>query len=143
MSVPAPTLSHLSQLSQLKQKRYVVSVMTLLMIGAVVWVSTSLLGTYRRTKIPPETQAMAKPLTPSLDLTVLEDIEQRRTFTSEELATFPIYKLIIDPTTNRERIVPLDYQPTPSPITVVPTTVITSSPTPSPSLLNSENLSTP
>lgn len=101
----------------------------------MIWVAFSLLRSQRKTAISTELRNLAKPLTPTINRTVLDEIEQMKSFSSSELSQFPIYTIIISEETGFEQVVTKDErerqlellnQPSPSPSPSV-------SPSPSPS----------
>jgi len=64
------------------------------LVTVSVWVGISLITSQTKTSLSPELQALALPLNPSLNLEVLGQIEQKRTYDPSTLTSFPIYSLV-------------------------------------------------
>lgn len=111
-------------LDQLKQRQRLLQILIFSLVTIAVWVGLSLFRTQRQTTISPELRGLAEPLTPTINQSILSELEQKRVYTSSELQNFPIYKFIVDTQTGSEQVVTIDVEPTPSP---------TATPTPSPS----------
>ncbi|HYD34938.1 MAG TPA: hypothetical protein VD999_02630 [Vitreimonas sp.] len=120
-----------TQLTGLRRKQHLLYLMLFTFATILVWVVISLLSSQNKTKISPQLLLLAKPLTPTINRQVLDRLEQKRVYTAQELARFPIYTLIITKegdarvTTLQEADVILSQPASPS--TVRP------SPSPSPS----------
>lgn len=82
-----------SELSNLRHSRQLLIILMFSLVTIVAWVSISLITSQKKTTISAELQALALPLTPSLNLEVLSDIESKRMYSANELASFPIYVL--------------------------------------------------
>lgn len=66
------------------------------LVAAIVWVGTSLFQSQRSTGIDPELQQLAEPLNPNINTFAIDRLEQRRSFSAEELADFPIFKIELE-----------------------------------------------
>jgi hypothetical protein len=82
------------QLTGLYRKQHILGVLLFSLVTIVVWVSISLITSQRKTSISPELQKLAKPLTPTLNLEVVEQIEAKKKYSESELASFPIYRTL-------------------------------------------------
>lgn len=92
----------------LKQKKQTLTILILLFICMLGWGIVSLFATQRDSKVDSEMLKLAKPLSPSVDTTALAKLESKRDFTTEELANFAIYKIVIDTKSQKERIISID-----------------------------------
>lgn len=84
------------------------AILVLLFVCVVFWMGGTLFSSQRDTKIDPELTRLAKPLSPTLDVTVIEQIEEKRQYTEDELANFTIYKIVLTKSTREERVVSID-----------------------------------
>jgi hypothetical protein len=100
----------------LKQKKQSLTIMILLMICVFGWVIVSVFSSQKESKVDPTLTVLAKPLTPVLDTEVFNTLQGKRSFTDEELASFPIYRIVVDPKTQTETIISID-EPVPTNIT--------------------------
>jgi hypothetical protein len=91
------------------------------------WISVSLFSSQRSTKISPDVNKLAEPLVPTLDTSVLDTIDSKVTYTTEELADFPIMVIVNDTQTQEERIVPIGTAVLPSTRTTSPARPATTS----------------
>ena len=82
-----------SQLSSLQHKQTFLRLMIFTLVTVMIWVSITLFSTQRETGIKPELLVLAETLNPNINTQVLERVEQKRYFSPEELADFPIYAL--------------------------------------------------
>lgn len=116
-----------SQLQNLKHKNQLMTILVLLLVCVFSWGIASIFSSQRGSKLPADLAKLAKPLNPNLDTTILNTLEAKRTFTEEELAAFQIFKIVVDPVTQKERILDINDEivvstPTPRPqATVAPT----------------------
>src|SRR5258708_24965224 len=60
----------------------------------LVWVGASLFLSQQHTGISTELQQLARPLNPNIHIEVVDQIQQKRTFSSEELQGFSILRLV-------------------------------------------------
>lgn len=79
------------QLKSLQDNQKLLSILLFSFVTIVIWITISLVTSQKRTAISPESQALAKPLNPSINTDVLNQIEQKRSFQATELQEFPIY----------------------------------------------------
>lgn len=97
-----------SQFAILKHKSQLLTILTLLFVCVIGWVVVSLFASQQKSKIDVQLSKLAQPLTPSLDLETLNLLENKRSFTDEELANFTIYRVYVDPRSRTEQIIPID-----------------------------------
>lgn len=82
------------QLKSLQGNQKILGVFIFSLITVVIWISLSLVTSQTKTAISPESQALAKPLNPSINTDVLNSIEGKRIYETSELEDFPIYILL-------------------------------------------------
>ena len=111
------------------------------LVTIMIWVGLSIFQTQQRTGISEELQQLALPLNPNINTEVLNRINQKRSYSPEELADFPVYRLTRDAEGNDKIVTTLPATPAPTPITAPPGTdqsapsVASNSATPTPSAL--------
>ncbi len=119
------------EISKLRRSQQVLTMLVLLFVAVIFWIIVSVFSSQRHSKISPEVQKMAQPLSPAIDDSVFDKLEEKRVFSEEELADFPIM-IQVDMGKGEKKIVPLGTDlatPTPRPVSTA---------TPRPSLLNDE-----
>lgn len=84
------------QLLSLQRRQQMLYIGMFSLVTVMVWVAVNLFQSQKSTQISAELKKKALPLTPSLNQQVIQQIEDKRGFTTEELANFPIYKLILN-----------------------------------------------
>jgi ABC-type Na+ efflux pump permease subunit len=80
-----------SQFRKLQQRRELLVILLFLLVIVFFWITLSLFSSQFDSGITPEQQKLAVPLSPNLDLAVIEKLEQKHFFDSSELTTFPVY----------------------------------------------------
>lgn len=109
------------QFALLKHKKQMLTILTLLFICVLGWVIVTLFASQQESKVDTKLSKLAQPLTPSLDLTTLDSLESKRSFSESELANFPIYRVYVDPRTREEKIISIDEPlPTSTPRAATP-----------------------
>lgn len=126
-------------IKKLQQNKQFLTIMILLFVILLFWITISLISSQTTEKISPELQKLSKPLTPVVDSEVLTRISEKRQYTSDELSAFTIYKVLVSRDGTTERVVPIevtaeDLEPTETP---------PSTPSPGGSLLQGEIEPTP
>ena len=127
--------SFVGEISKLRRNQQVLTGLVLLFVVVIFWIIVSLFSSQRDSKISPELQKLATPLNPAINDTVFTGLEDKRVFSEEELADFPIM-IQVDMGKGEKKVVPLGTSaatPTPRPIT-------TPTPTMRPSLLNEDEV---
>jgi hypothetical protein len=100
--------SFTKDLIRLKSNRQFLTIMILLFVVVLFWVFVSVATSQRSERISPELTRLATPLIPSVELEVVSRIQQKRSYTNQELSSFTIYKILTDPDGRTERVVPLE-----------------------------------
>lgn len=95
-------------LQSLRTNRQFLAILILLFISVFFWIFINLLSSQTREEVSAELTLLAKPLTPSVDKETLQEINQKKSYSQEELASFVIYKILLSRDGKTERIVPLD-----------------------------------
>lgn len=95
-------------IKQLQQNKQFLTVLILLFVALLFWITISLITTQTEEKISPELQKLAKPLTPVIDTQVFEKISEKRQYSEDELSEFTIYKILISSDGRTDRVVPLE-----------------------------------
>lgn len=106
------------QLANLRQQQQLLYILVFSFATILIWLALSLFTSQKKTEISKELQELAKPLSPTINRTILEQLQQERVFTEAELADFPIYKILVSEE-GAERMVTIDTDedvtPSPSP----------------------------
>ncbi len=82
------------ELLGLQHKQQLLGVLVFSLVTVVVWVSISMITSQTKNTISPVLLKLAKPLTPTLATETIELLEEKRSFTAEELSDFPIYHTV-------------------------------------------------
>ena len=88
-------------------------------VTVVLWVGFSIFSSQQKPQISEELQKMAVPLNPNLNLEVVSRIEQKKSYSDEELSNFTIFTVVQDKT-GAQSITTLDGTPVSSPNKVSP-----------------------
>lgn len=96
------------ELQKIKKSKQALVILIFLFITVSFWIGTTIFSSQTREKISPELIEIARPLNPNLRLEVLESIEAKRLYSSEELEAFAIYKLLATGDGQTQRIVPIE-----------------------------------
>lgn len=97
-----------SDIKKMRKNKQFLAILILLFIGLFFWVIVSLVTSQTSEKISPELTKLSAPLTPALDIATLEQIEQKRAYTPQELSQFTIYKVLTTRDGRSQRIVPIE-----------------------------------
>lgn len=84
------TTESLNPLKRLQQRKELLVILVFLFVIVIVWIALSLFSSQQKTGITAEQQKLAQPLTPVLDESVIEKLEAKKMYTSNDLADFPI-----------------------------------------------------
>ena len=93
---------------KIKQSKQFLTIFILLFVVLLFWIIISLVSSQTATKIDPELQLFAKPLTPVIDTEIFNGISAKKEYTAEELAGFTIFKVLTSRDGRTERIVPIE-----------------------------------
>lgn len=80
-----------NELNTLRQRQQILAILVFALVAISTWVGVSLLSSQRQTRLSSELLELAKPLNPSINTTVIEQISQKRQYTADELDDFPIF----------------------------------------------------
>jgi hypothetical protein len=126
-----------SAISRLQKQQGLLRVLIFSFVTVMVWIGFSLFQSQQHTGISPELQKMAVPLNPNIDLTVIERIRQKRSFSPQELQNFPIYKII---QTHEGEVIVTDKSQVPG---ETPTPTPSATPGPTPTAVTASGSATP
>lgn len=111
---------YLNILQRLRRKEGLFRVLMFTLVTVLCWIGFSILWTQQTTTITSDVQRLTNPLSPNINRDAFTEIANRRTFTDEELASFPIYKVLIDADGNRtivdQNAVPIPTTETQAPV---------------------------
>ena len=79
------------QIVALKHKKFLFTFLIFLLIVTMAWVTASLFTSQNKLKISTDFKEMSKPLTPNLDLTIFEQLQEKQFYDKDQLDEFPIY----------------------------------------------------
>lgn len=113
------------QLVNIRQQQQLLYILVFSFATILIWVAIGLFSSQKKTGISAELQELAKPLNPTINRQVFDQLERERVFTASELSNFPIYKILLSKE-GSEEVVTLDVNEAPS-------TPVISPPSPSPS----------
>lgn len=85
-------------LSDLRQKQAFLKVLIFSLVTVIIWVGFSIFRSQNKTAISPELLQLAVPLNPNINAETLNSIKAKKKFTQEEIAIFPIYRIVISAT---------------------------------------------
>jgi hypothetical protein len=98
------------KLSGLRFKQQALYLMIFSFVTVTIWIGGSLFSSQKRTGISPDLLDLAKPLNPTINTGLLEEIEARKSYTDEELKYFQVYKVIKSKDGRIQQIVPIESQ---------------------------------
>lgn len=97
-----------SDIRKLRVSRQFLIVMVLLFVALMVWTFVSIGASQNKTTISKELIELSKPLNPTLDRSVFEDLAQKTFFTPEQIRDFTIYRLLLEADGREQTVVPID-----------------------------------
>lgn len=117
------------QIDKLKQQRTLLIAFVGLFVVIVVWSSVTLFGSQKKVAISKELRDLSKPLTPTINSEAISRLEAKRSFGVEELANFPVYKIVSSKDGKVQRLVEIavpddilqNVRVIPTPIQATPT----------------------
>lgn len=83
------------ELSKLRRQQHLLYILVFFFVAVIIWVGISLFSSQKKTAISPELLELAKPLTPTINRSVLQDIANKKQYTAAELEAFPIFKIVL------------------------------------------------
>lgn len=96
------------EIISLRHNQYFLALLVLLFVSIIVWTSVSIVTSQKESKVSPKLQQLAKPLTPTISTEVIDELENKRVYSAEDLAAFPIYKIVVSQDGRDKRVVTLD-----------------------------------
>jgi hypothetical protein len=94
-----------TQLTSLQRNQTFLKILIFTLVTVIIWVGMTLFRTQRSSEISPELIRLSEPLNPNINLTVVERVEQKRSFSPEELADFPVYSLFVSKTGEEQLVI--------------------------------------
>ncbi len=94
-----------TRISSLQHKQTLLRIMIFTLVTVIIWVGLTLFRTQRQTGISATQQQLAEPLNPNIDINVLNRLEQKRYYSPEELADFPVYSVIVTKSGEEQTVV--------------------------------------
>ncbi len=88
----------------MQRKRRGLIILILLFVCMIAWGMVSIFSSQKSTKIKAETQALAAPLNPVIDEKIFTVLNEKRSYTDDELANFPIFRIRTDARTGNSII---------------------------------------
>jgi len=85
-------------LKSLNNQQNFLRILIFSVVTIMIWIAFTIFRTQQTTQISPELQKMALPLTPTIDMDVISRIDQKKSYSDQELSSFPVYGLVIDKT---------------------------------------------
>jgi len=96
------------ELLGLHHKQQVLGILVFSLVTVILWVGISLITSQTKTSISPALIKLARPLSPTLNIEVIDTLEQKRVYDQAELTGFPIYRTI---TPERAAVTPPSSNP--------------------------------
>jgi hypothetical protein len=112
-------------LTQLRHNQLFLAIAILFLASVFIWVGLEMFGSQKSTRITPQQKKLAEPLSPVLDITVVDGLAARPYFSTADLNNFEIYKLVTLEDGNLSRAIPIGQDPsslepsTPSPSPII------------------------
>lgn len=83
-----------AQFKKLQQRRELLAILLFLFVIVVFWIGIELLSSQHQSGISKTEQAAAAPLSPVLNVSIIEKLEQKQMYTATDLSGFPIYTVV-------------------------------------------------
>lgn len=80
-----------SQFKKLQQRKELLVILLFLFVIILFWIALSIFSSQQLTGLTAQQQTLAAPLTPTLDTSVIETLEQKKMYDESELGDFPIF----------------------------------------------------
>ncbi|MEA2057035.1 MAG: hypothetical protein U9O78_05030 [Patescibacteria group bacterium] len=81
------------QLKKIKSQSNLLLMLVFAFVGVIVWIGGTIFVSSNKTELTGEVRSLARPLIPSFKVEVFSRIEEKRSYSEEELENFPIYKI--------------------------------------------------
>ncbi|HCR81718.1 MAG: hypothetical protein UX28_C0001G0080 [Candidatus Pacebacteria bacterium GW2011_GWA1_46_10] len=82
-----------SQFKRLQQRKELLVILLFLFVIIIFWIALSVLSSQQTVGITTEQKALSAPLSPNLNRAVIEKLEQKKGYSLEELADFPVHTI--------------------------------------------------
>jgi len=79
------------QFEKLKQRKELLVILIFLFVIIVFWISFGLFSSQQKSGISAEQKKVSQPLSPSIDSSVIEKLELKKSYSAAELRDFPIF----------------------------------------------------
>ncbi|NCO12683.1 hypothetical protein GW926_04095 [Candidatus Pacearchaeota archaeon] len=96
------------KISNLRVKQQALYIMIFSFVTVLIWIMASLFRSQKKTGIAPDLLELAKPLSPTINVDVIDSIEERKAYSDQELFDFQIYKIIKSKDGRTQQVVPID-----------------------------------
>lgn len=97
-----------TDIKKLQQSKQFLTIMILLFVVLLFWITISLITSQTTEKISPELQKISKPLTPVIDVAIFDQISEKKEYSEDELSSFTIFKVLSTRDGKSERVVPIE-----------------------------------
>lgn len=124
-----------SETRSLRVSRQFLIVLVLLFVSLMIWTFISIGASQNETTISPELIALSRPLNPSVDRSVLEELAEKNYTAPNEISPFIIYKLVTSSDGKSQTVVPIGTTSSSTIITPSSRASSSASPTPSPTIV--------
>lgn len=131
-----------NKLSNLKIKQQALYVMIFSFVTVLIWISGSLFKSQRKTGIAPDLLELATPLSPTINIDLIDSIEESVNYSDQALANFQIYRIIKSKDGRLQRVVPIESELIEISEEEIKVIIQENNPLPTPQLLNQEPLQT-
>lgn len=95
-----------SPIHPLEQKQTILKIAIFSFFTIVVWIGFSVFESQQKTGIDPALLKLAIPLNPVINIDVINQIQQKRSYSDSELSQFTISKIVIDQNGNQVAATP-------------------------------------
>lgn len=95
-------------LKKIQKNKQFLSILILLFVAIIFWIGGSLYRSQSRTEVSAELTKLARPLNPTIDRTIFDEIKNKKSYTDEELNNFQIYKILTTRDGKTEVVVPIN-----------------------------------
>lgn len=127
-------------LNQMKHQQQFLAILVFAFIAIIIWTSASLISSQNTVALDKDLLKLSRPLTPTINQKVIQELQQKKVFLNSQLRDFPIY-IIRKEKGQVEQVIELGSEPEPSPSPSPKTRAATSSATPVSTATNSAQLS--
>jgi hypothetical protein len=97
-----------SDIKKLRQNKQFLTIMVLLFVALLFWITISLITSQKTEKISPELKVLSSPLTPVIDESIFDNISAKKEYSEDELSAFTIFKVLTSRDGKTQRVVPIE-----------------------------------